>query len=423
MDDNPGRNEELVDIHLHNGIISEITAATDVTTGVAILLDGAPHHKGYHPEAGAVKVSTGWVDVFADYREPGQEHKETIATGLAAAAAGGFTDVFVVPGTEPPVTNRQALAFLQDRARGANTTLHVLGGISQRLEGKEMAELMDMHHGGAIAFTDGWKPLQHAGLMQKALEYVTAFNGTIIQIPVETALATGGLMNEGQLSTRLGMPGIQPLAETLLLYRDLELARYTGSKLHVTGVSLAESIAMIARAKADGVQVTCSVTPYHLALTEEILTTYNSQYKVTPPLRTEADRQALIAGIQTGVIDCIASHHRPHDWDAKEKEFEYAADGMAIQEHAFSIVCHALQGVVPATTLARLMGGTARTIFGLPNNGVQVGAPALLTVFDTDVVHPTGTTQQSLGYNNPFLHQTLRGRVLGMVNGTHYHFN
>lgn len=396
--------DKVVDILVEDGVIKDIAPSLKTKADKVI-------------EAEELNVSPGWTDIFADYREPGFEHKETIASGLAAAAAGGFTHVFTAPNTSPAADTKSVIEFLLQKSRGHAVSLHPLGAVSQQVEGKNLAEMLDMHSHGAVAFTDGWKPLQHSNLMLKALEYVKAFDGTIIQIPVETSLSSGGLMHEGPVSTKLGMPGIPTLSETLIIHRDIELARYTDSKLHISGVSSAEGVDMIRKAKAQGVKVTCSVTPYHLALTDEALDTYSSFYKVSPPLRSEADRQALIKGLKDGTIDCIASHHRPQEWDAKEKEFEYAADGMNIQEIAFAIVWNAagkkagLERIIDAFTTA-----PAR-IFGLETSGIKKGNKASLTLFSTSAVtHLQEGDVKSASRNNPFIGQELMGKVLGIIN-------
>lgn len=396
--------DKVVDILVEDGVIKNIAPSLKTKADKVI-------------EAGELYVSPGWTDIFADYREPGFEHKETIASGLAAAAAGGFTHVFTAPNTSPAADTKSVIEFLLQKSRGHAVSLHPLGAVSQQVEGKNLAEMLDMHSHGAVAFTDGWKPLQHSNLMLKALEYVKAFDGTIIQIPVETSLSSGGLMHEGPVSTKLGMPGIPTLSETLIIHRDIELARYTDSKLHISGVSSAEGVDMIRRAKAQGVKVTCSVTPYHLALTDEALDTYSSFYKVSPPLRSETDRQALIKGLKDGTIDCIASHHCPQEWDAKEKEFEYSADGMNIQEIAFAIVWNAagkkagLERIIDAFTTA------PSRIFGLDTSGIKKGNKASLTLFSTSAVtHLQEGDVKSASRNNPFIGQELNGKVLGIIN-------
>lgn len=356
-------------------------------------------------------VSPGWVDVLADYCDPGYEHKESIESGLNAAAAGGFTDVFVVPNTQPAITTKSVLDYVQKKGSGHKTSLHVIGAVSRNIEGKDLAEMMDMQHSGAIAFSDGWHPVQNAGLMVKALEYVKAFNGVIIQIPVHASLSEGGLMNEGEQSVRLGMSGIPNIAESLMVQRDIELVRYTKSRIHFSGISTPESIALIKAAKKEGLDVTCSVTPYHLLFTDSMLKNYDSVYKVAPPLRTEAERKILVKALVEGTIDCIATHHRPQDWDAKVKEFEYAQPGMIGQETCLAMLLAAAPEI-KTERLVELLSLNARKIFGLPDAKIEVNTAARLTVFDRSAIwHYSKDNKQSMGINSPWLGKDLKGKT------------
>ena len=405
IDPQSAYHDKVVDLLVEDGIIKNI--AGTIKPGAA---DTVIAEKG-------LCVSPGWVDVFADYREPGFEHKETILSGIAAAAAGGFTDVLLAPNTQPVLSTKSIIQYVLQQAKGQAVTLHPIGAATQNTEGKDLAEMLDMHANGAITFSDGWKPIQNAGLMLKALEYVKAFYGNIIQFPVDIALSAGGLMNEGIVSTTLGIAGIPTLAETIMVHRDIELLRYTGSKLHITGITTAESVEMIRRAKAEGLAITCSVTPYHLSLTDTLLTGYDSIYKVMPPLREEYDRMALIAGIQDGTIDCIASHHRPHEWDAKAKEFEYAADGMAVQETAFNILWDALNEYIDVDRLVEMMTIIPRDIFGMEEQKITKGSKACLTLFSPEGSHtPEDKNIRSASRNNPFIGKKLEGNVLGIIN-------
>lgn len=400
---------KTVDILIDKGRISDI--AKSIKTSVKKTIEG----KG-------LCVSPGWVDVFADYCEPGFEHKETIATGLKAAAAGGFTEVFTAPNTEPTVSSKAQVSFIRTQSAGHTTRVHPLGSISANLEGKNLAEMLDMQSAGAIAFSDGWKPVQQANLMLKALEYVKAFDGTLMQIPQDSSLSAGGLMHEGPESTKLGMPGIPSIAETLFLHRDIELLRYTGSRLHVCGISSAESVEMIRKAKKDGLRISCSVTPYHLVLNDQILRGYDAAYKVTPPIRSEQDRKALVKGLKDGTIDCIVSHHRPQDWDAKTKEFDYASSGMNLQEMVFPIVWNTLADQVPLETIVAALSNHPRSIFGLESAGIDKGAAANMTLFSTQVQTHT-QKPASASANNPFLNRTLNGSVLAVIRGEHMTIN
>ncbi len=411
IDPQSKHHDKVVDLIVEDGIITAIGATVKAKADMVI-------------EAKGLCVSPGWVDVFADYREPGFEHKETIESGLATAAAGGFTDVLLAPNTQPALSTKSIIQYVLGKANGNIVSLHPIGTISQNTEGKDLAEMLDMRANGAVAFSDGWKPVQQASLILKALEYVKAFHGIVIGLPVDASLAAGGLMNEGVVSTGLGMAGVPELAETIMLHRDIELVRYTGSKLHVTGISTATSVEMIRKAKAEGLAITCSVTPYHLALTDDALTSYDSIYKVTPPLRTEADRQALIAGVQDGTIDCIASHHRPQEWDAKAKEFEYAADGMAVQQSTFNILWDALKEYITPERLVEIMSVIPRDIFGLEMQEIKKGSPATLTLFTTTGKHTLNKAAvRSASHNDPFIGKELAGKVVGIINHSQIHLN
>jgi dihydroorotase len=403
-DTRSGFHNQIVDILIEDGIIKDIAPSINAKADTVVKADG-------------LCVSTGWTDILADYREPGYEHKETIASGLRAAAAGGYTHVLTAPNTNPAVSTKSIVQSLVQKAAGNFVSLHPLGAITQDIEGKNLAEMLDMHAHGAVAFTDGWKPVQNAQLMLKALEYVKSFNGTLVQIPVDSALAAGGLMHEGPESVKLGMAGIPSLSETILLYRDIELLRYTSSRLHVTGISTAEGVEMIRNAKKEGLNITCSVTPYHLVLNDTALGGYSSMYKVMPPIRSEADRQALLAGIADGTIDCIASHHRPQEWDAKTKEYEYAADGMNIQEIAYNLVLQAVGAERVATLFT-----AARDIFGLGNTNIEKGAVADMTLYTTNGSQQLGK-MQSASANNPFIGTVLQGKVIGIINNKQIHLN
>lgn len=402
---------KVVDILIEGGIITSIAAHLDASANQII-------------EAKGLCVSEGFADIFADYREPGYEHKETIRTGLKAAAAGGFTDVLLVPNTNPAIDSKPSVQYLTKKAEGNIVSLYPLGAITRDIAGKALAEMRDMYSHGAAAFTDGWKPVQNANLMLKALEYVKSFNGILLQIPLDEALSSGGLMHEGIISTRLGMPGIPVLAETILLHRDIELLRYTQSRLHITGVSTAEGVDMIRKAKTEGLDITCSVTPYHLALNDEALATYDSIYKVSPALRGETDRKALVEALKDGTIDCIASHHRPQDWDSKTKEFEYAGEGMNVQETAFNIVHQAVGNELSFDRLIDAFATRPRVIFGLPRMEIAEGHKAGITIFTIEEdVDYSDERVISQSRNNPFIGQKLKGKILGIAHQNQIHLN
>jgi dihydroorotase len=367
-------------------------------------------------EAKNLHISQGWVDIFCQFNDPGAEHKETLESGAKAAAAGGFTDVFVVPNTSPCLHSKSQIEYVVQKSASLPATVHPIGAITKNCEGKELAEIYDMKSSGAIAFTDGWNPLQSGQVMLKALQYVKAFDGVIIQIPDEVSLSKNGLMNEGIISTQLGLPGKPAIAESLMIARDIELLRYTQSRLHITGISTAAGIDLIRKAKAEGLQITCSVTPYHLTFTDEDLAGYDTNLKVNPAIRTKADVEALKAAVLDGTVDCISSHHYPQDYDGKICEFEYAKYGMEGLESSAGVVMQALPQLT-ANQLANLFSSNARKIFGLKTSSIDVNneaasislfAPGTESIFTKDQI-------QSICTNNAFIGKTLGGKVIGTI--------
>ena len=238
-------------------------------------------------------ICPGFVDPFVHFCDPGMENRENLQSGAAAASVGGFTTVFVIPNTNPVIDTKSQVTYIHQHAQELPIHILPLGAISKKIEGKDLAEMIDMHSNGAIAFTDGLHPVQSTLLFLKALQYVKAFDGVVIQMPIDKSLGSLGLMNEGILSTQLGLPGIPAIAEELMIHRDIELVKYTQSKLHITSVSTAKGIALIAAAKKEGLPISCSVTPYHLFFTEGDIKDYNTLLKVFPPLRSkEEDRKS-----------------------------------------------------------------------------------------------------------------------------------
>jgi dihydroorotase len=273
--------------------------------------------------------------------------------------------------------------------------------------------MYDMHQSGAVAFSDGLCPLQSSGMVLKALQYLKAIRKTVIQLPDDRSLSGHGLMNEGITSTRLGLPGSPAIAEQMMVTRDIELAKYTEGKLHITGVSTARSIALIKEAKQNGIDITCSVTPYHLFFTEDDLSAYDTNLKVSPPLRTTADRQALKEALMDGTIDCIASHHLPQHYDNKVVEFEYAKNGMIGLETSFSAVRTAVPDL-PLENLIALFTSSPRKLFDLPEQTIQVNTPASLCLFLPNAEW-TPQVFYSKSKNSPFTGKRLIGKPLGII--------
>jgi dihydroorotase len=394
-------NGHIKDILITNGIIIQISNAINSAAEQII-------------EQAGLCVSIGWMDVFANFTDPGYEYKETLETGAKAAAAGGFTDVMVLPNTNPVVHSKSQVEYIIQKSKTLAVNIHPIGAITKNAEGKELAEMYDMHQSGAIAFGDGINTVQSAGVLLKALQYVKSFDGTVIQIPDDKSVGANGLMNEGIISTQLGLPGKPAIAEELLVARDLKLARYADSKLHFTGVSSAKSLEYIKRSKETGIKVTCSVTPYNLYFTDVDVQGYDTNLKTNPPLRTEADRQGLLNAIADGTIDCIASHHFPQNWDSKICEFEYAKEGMIGLESLFGIL---RELGLYAERLVEMLSVNPRKIFGIAVPEIKEGAAACLTLFNADEEYVfTEQMIQSKSNNSPFIGKKLKGKVIGIIN-------
>jgi dihydroorotase len=362
-------------------------------------------------------ISAGWIDPLAHFCDPGYEYKETLQTGAAAAASGGYTTVFVIPNTKPAIDAKSQVEYIVQQSKSLPVRIIPIGAVTKNMEGKELAEMYDMNKSGAVSFSDGLNPVQSAGILLKALQYIKAFNGVIIQVPDDKTIAPHGLINEGIISTQLGLPGKPMMAEELIVARDIKLARYAESKIHFTGVSSPKSLEYIKRAKESGLQVTCSVTPYHLAFCDEDLITYDTNLKVNPPLRARSDMMALRNAVAEGVVDCIATHHMPQDWDNKTCEFEYAKNGMIGLETCYGVIKTILPGLSEDRMIALLYTHVA-AIFGIESGGVKENTVANLTMFEPGKVYTYKKEHiKSKSHNSPFIGWHLTGKAFGIING------
>lgn len=401
-------NGKKQDILIENG---KITRIADSITGQA---DQVISEEG-------ICVSPGWMDIFADFADPGQEYRETIETGARAAAAGGFTDVMLIPNTSPVTDTKAQADYLVQKGKQTPVNIHPIAAITRKTEGKDLAEMYDMHQAGAIAFGDGIHPVQSAGLLLKALQYVKTIDGTVIQLPDDSSIGANGLMNEGIVSTRMGLPGKPIVAEELMVARDIKLARYTESRLHFTGISSPKSLEYIKRGKEGGIQISCSITPYQAFFCDEDLAGYNTHLKLNPPLRNRNDMMAIRQALLDGSVDCIASHHLPQHWDGKACEFEYARYGMISLETMFAVVTTI--GLDPQT-FVQMQAVNARRLFGLPVPEIAEGADACLTIFAPAAAFtPDEKDIRSKSKNSPFTGMPLKGKVIGIVNKAQVHLN
>ncbi|HEX8561410.1 MAG TPA: dihydroorotase [Flavobacterium sp.] len=357
-------------------------------------------------------VSEGWFDSSVSLGEPGFEDRETIANGLLTAARSGFTAIALQPNSNPVIDNQSQVNFVKSKAIGAASDLYPIGALTKNSEGKDLAELFDMKNAGAIAFGDYNKNIDNPNLLKIALQYVQDFGGLVVGYSQEPTLAGSGVANEGLPSTRLGLKGIPPLAEELQVARNLFLLEYTGGKMHIPTISTARSVELIKAAKAKNLNVTCSVSVHHLVLTDEKLETFDTRFKVTPPLRDESDRKALVEAVLDGTIDMITSDHNPIDPEHKKMEFDLAKNGTIGLESAFG----ALTTVLPMEIIVQKLT-FGKTVFGIEPNGFENNSKANLTFFNPEG-NSCFTKQQILSKskNSAFLGMEMKGKVYGVYN-------
>ena len=351
-------------------------------------------------------VCPGFIDIHVHLREPGHEYKETVATGTRAAAAGGFTAVACMANTSPVNDTRAVTDYILATARDEGAVrVHPIGAVTRGLRGEELAELAELAEAGCVAFSDDGVCVMNAGLYRRAMEYVLPFGVPVISHAEDTTLARGFAMNEGVVSTELGLPGAPAAAEEVMVARDILLAELTGAHVHIAHLSTAGGVRLVREGKSRGVRVTAEVTPHHLLLTEEAVRTFDANTKMAPPLRTKRDTEALLEALADGTIDCVATDHAPHALAEKEGEFDAAAFGIVGLETAVALLLDRLvrPGLLPlATLVARLSRDPAR-LLGLPGGSLASGAPADVTILDPDTEWTVDPLRfQSKSRNTPF---------------------
>lgn len=366
-------------------------------------------------------VVPGLIDVHVHLREPGREAAETIVSGCKAAAAGGFTSVCCMPNTTPRIDNQETVKFVQDRAKVADARVYVVGAITKNIEGKELSEIGDLVNMGCVAITDDGYFVQNPEIMRRALEYAKMFNIPIMQHAEDKYLCGGGVMNESYESTRLGLKGSPAVAEEIAVLRDIALTRLVGGRLHVQHVSCKEAVDAIRDAKAEGIDITAEATPHHLVLTdEEIGKEFNTNLRVNPPLRTMTDKEAVIAGLVDGTIDCIASDHAPHSDESKDCEFDQAPPGMIGLETTIGLIkTHIIdKGYMSWADVVRKMTSNPAKILGLPGGSLADGSDADITIIDPDKKWTVKADKfQSKSSNSPFIGMKLKGQVYKTILG------
>jgi len=361
-------------------------------------------------------VFPGLIDVHCHLREPGREDEETIQTGSVSAAAGGFTTVCCMPNTTPPLDNRVAVRFVIDRARDASCEVLPIGAITVNREGRELPPYGEMVQEGAAGFSDDGDCVMNSLVMRRALEYSKLYRKPVISHSEDANLSRNGVMNEGALSTRMGLSGIPVQSESIMVNRDVTLARLTGGRLHLAHISAEESLDVVRRAKKSNENITCEAAIHHLFLTEDAVKGYNTNAKMMPPLRTEKDVRALLKGLKDGTIDCMVTDHAPHSEEEKESGFENAPFGVIGFETALSLAMELRkEGMTVRQIIALLTAGPAR-VMGIDRGVVAEGKRADITVFDPDVEWVYSKEEiQSKSKNSPFIGRKMKGRVVTTI--------
>ena len=365
-------------------------------------------------------LSPGWMDLQANFCDPGNEHKEDLVSGRNVAMAGGFTDVAVLPNTKPVIQTKNDVEYIKRGNRNSLVQLWPIAAISKNIEGEDFTEILDLEAAGAVAFSDGIKPLWNTDLLRKSMQYVQKFDGLIIDRPQEKWLSQFGVMNEGVNSALVGMKGIPAVAEEGAVARDLKILEYTGGKIHLSNISTAKAVVLIRKAKKKGLNVTCDVAIHQLIYTDDNILDFEANYKVDPPLRTKKDIKALIKGLNDGTIDAIVSGHQPQDEESKKLEYDHASNGMNNMQVLLPML-NMIASEVPMALLIEKLTSGPRAILGFTNPIIEKGSLANITLF-----HPTQKwtfdtkTNQSKAVNSPLFGQEVSGKVLAVFNNGFY---
>lgn len=405
IDSNSIHHKKIVDILIEKGTIVQIKKNIAPEKGIKTI------------ESADLHVSAGWLDMQVNFCDPGNEHKETLEVGLKTAARSGFTGIALMSGTIPPLSNKAQIEYVINKAKSSLVDLFPVGTISYNQEGKDLSEMYDMQLSGAKAFSDYKKPIKDAGLILRALQYSNNINSFIITHCDDKTISHGGLMNEGVISTRLGLKGIPALAEEIMLQRNIQILEYTNGKMHIPTISTKGSVELIKKAKAKKLNITCGVAAYNLLLDETALEGFDTNYKVNPPLRTKEDVDALKKGIADGIIDVVVSDHNPQDIESKDLEFDLADNGMIGLESCFGVINTALSSKMPLETIIDTLTKRPRSILGIKDVSVIEGAEANLTLFNPNQKYIFDKSHIfSSNKNSGFIGKELKGQIIGVIN-------
>lgn len=404
VDKNSNYHQQKKNIFIEDGVIKSISNETPLAQKTI--------------EADGCMVSIGWMDMRCFIGEPGFEHKENIASVCKSAAISGFTAIASLPNTSPVVQSKDTLSYIISQSQKQLVDIFPIAALTVNMKGEELTEMMELHQYGAVAFSDAEHCVHHAGVMVRALQYMKPFNGLVIQHAEEQKLTMHGQMNEGITSTYLGLKGIPALAEELIIKRDIELLEYAGTgRLHFSRITTKNSVEIIRKAKAEGKNITCDVTVAHLVLNETMLTDFDTNLKLNPPLRTIEDQKALWDGLQDGTIDVIVTDHHGQDTESKHLEFDMAENGMIALETAFGLLLKYKPQNMSLEQLLSKISINPRKILGIDIPQISEGKIANITLFDTENTWIfTQNDIQSKSKNTPFVGAELKGKVLGVVN-------
>ena len=413
IDPNSTQNNKVRDIHIENGIVKNIQTKIELSgKGHTIISE-----KNLH-------VCPGLMDFSVDFSEPGDEQKETIISGCKAALAGGFTAVGVQPTNTPARDNKSAIKFTINSAAELGIKVIPYGALSKGLKGEQLSEMYDMYNAGALAFTDFLKPVQHSGLLSRALLYAKNFNGMIISFPYDNTISPNGQMHEGETSTLLGLEGIPSLTEELYVDRDIAINKYNEGRLHFNIISCKNSVDSIAKAKKDKDEISCGTSIYHLIFDDKMLEGFNKDFKTLPPLRSSEERNALLEAVKNGTIDVITSNHQPHEKEITEVEFAIAPFGVIGTQIAFPLALTYLQDYIGLEGIVQSMSINPRTVLQTEVAIIKEGHPADITLFNPTAEWEFNKENNvSLSENTPIMGTKLTGKVIGTILKNKYHSN
>lgn len=409
LDPNSDFYKKTKNILIENGQIKKIS---DTNHKADLLIEGAN-----------LKVSGGWFDMRVSIKDPGFEHKEDIPSVAIAAASGGFTEIACLPNTRPVIQTKDVISYIKAKSQSEPVNIYPIAAVTIDGKGEEMTEMIDLHKSGAVAFSDGEKPVWHPDVLLKALQYIQTFQGLLINRPEEKKLSIGGQMNEGKVSTLLGLKGIPMLAEELMVERDIRVLEYTGGRIHFSLVSSPRSLDLIREAKKKKLNVTCDISAHHLTLDESLVVNFDTNFKVSPPLRSKEAINYFWKAIADDTIDAIVSDHNPQDIECKNLEFDLADFGVIGLETAFAAV-NTFNKKIKLDKIIEKISSGPRKILGIPDPVIKEGAMANLTVFDPDLEWTFSEKEiKSKSKNSPYIGRRFKGKVIGVLNKNRYYIN